>query len=120
MARRSFLLKVDREQDSQGYPTFDLSLLLVKSRRVHGYIEHRIAKSTPQTVVHSEEEALLRFLELRNRIAETGIPEFVGGHILGPIMDYAKSQGIPASGMTPAGDERRERESRKRGVPNLK
>lgn len=120
MVRRSFLLKLDREQDEKGRPTFELSLLLVKSRRVHGYLEHRVVKVTPQTVAHSEDQALRSFLGLRNRIAEAGFPEFVGGHILGPLSDYARAHGIPESGMTPAGDERYEHEVRKRGTPVLK
>lgn len=120
MVRRSFLLKVDREQDEKGRPTFDLSLLLVKSRRVHGYLEHRIVKVTPQTVTHSEDQALRNFLDLRNRIAEAGFPEFVGGHILGPLSDFAQAHGVPESGMTHVGDERYEREVRKRGTPILK
>lgn len=119
-ARRSFALKVDREQNSKGEPTFELSLLLVKSRRVHGYVEHRVVKSTPQTTATSEEWALQAFLSLRDRISEAGFPEFVGGHMLGPITDTARMFGIPETGLTARAEERHEREMRRRGVPILK
>lgn len=118
--RKSFVLRVDREQDDKGRPTFDLSLLLVKTRRVHGFLEHRVVKDTPQLVTHTEEAALRSFLDLRDRIAEVGFPEFVGGHILGPLSAYAVEHGVPESGLTVGGEERHDREVRKRGEPILK
>ncbi len=119
-ARRSFALRVDREQDTKGNPTFELSLVLVKSRRVHEHLEHRVVKTTPQTTAHSEEQALDYFIDLRNRIAGAGFPEFIGGHMLGPVAGYARSQGLPESGLTAAAEERHAREVRKHGEPILK
>lgn len=118
--RKSFVLSVDREQDEKGRPTFGLNLLLVKTRRVHGFLEHRVVKNTPQATTHSEADALRSFVELRDRIADVGFPEFVGGHILGPIAGYAADLGLPESGLTVSGEERHEREVRKRGEPILK
>jgi hypothetical protein len=120
VARRSFALKVDRERNAQGKLAFDLTLLLVKSRRVHGFLEHRVVKSTPQTVTYSEESALRAFVDLRDRIVQAGFPEFVGGHILGPLTDAAVAAGIPESGLTAQAEERHDRELRKRGEPILK
>ena len=95
--RKTFALRVS---EVDGGASYEVSLLLVTYRRGAS----ALVKETPLRHARDLDEAVAKFVRLRDSVVDAGFPEWPGGHDLGPV--DAAAYGLRDDGLTDRGARR--------------